>query len=165
MGHNLSRKQVSLNWLCISFQKFIKRYIRLKNIFFKIIFATIFHHQNHSLFWIICFYSVSFCFLLRLASIKIRRSFLLYSTLITMPEPINSKQHNTWYSSMCSHYKEMWRLSIFGLSILLFAIKMNSDRNEEAGLGNATHYRDEKEHMASSILRLLRFCTFRKVPV
>lgn len=42
---------------------------------------------------------------------------------------------------------------------------MNSDRNEEAELRNATYYGDEKENMVSSILRPLRFCTFKKVPV
>lgn len=78
---------------------------------------------------------ISFCILLRLASIKKKnQDFILYSTVITVPEPVSSTQHNPWYSRVCSHYEEMQRLSIFGLCILLFAIKMNSNRNEKQTL-------------------------------
>lgn len=62
-----------------------------------------------------------------------------------MPEPINSMQHNTWYSSVGSHYEDMQRLSIFGLRMLSFDKKISSDRNEEAELRNTTHG-DEREH-------------------
>ena len=82
-----------------------------------------------------------------------------------MPKPVSSMQHNTWHSSVCSHSEEMQRLSIFGLCIPLFAINMNSNWKEEAELRNAMCYRDEKENAFSSILRPLRVCTFKKVPV
>lgn len=92
---------------------------------------------------------------------KSRLHFLLSSMLITVQEPISSKQHITQCSSVCSHCEEMWRLSIFGLCIHLFSIKKNSNRNKEAEHRQATHHGDKEENAVSSMLRQLKFCPFK----